>query len=238
MFAIALAVALTAAPNLAGRWEGQGFTLVLGGRGSGTISDGPMVPPEPITWRVSGNTLLITQDGDTIPYAMRLEKDSITLSSSVLERPVTLRRAGSASASQAPPPESTRAPHGGQETQGPPEGTCESACAHYVACAKQGQDVQNACLFQCAASGANPYQLAVYVQLDCQRAVAVVLAAQLQALKAAQGNQGQGRNRSSQCAGCVRDGNQCVWISQSNWGTGPNSPYSGAVSSCDPSCCR
>jgi hypothetical protein len=36
----------------------------------------------------------------------------------------------------------------------------------------------------------------------------------------------------------VRDGNSCVWISQSNWGTGNNSPYSGAVSSCDADCCQ
>ena len=40
------------------------------------------------------------------------------------------------------------------------------------------------------------------------------------------------------CSGCVRDGNDCVWISQGNWGTGANSPYSGAVSSCATACCQ
>ncbi len=39
------------------------------------------------------------------------------------------------------------------------------------------------------------------------------------------------------CNGCVRDGNDCVWISQGDWGTGPNSPYSGAVITCNAGCC-
>lgn len=46
---------------------------------------------------------------------------------------------------------------------------------------------------------------------------------------------GGGSAQSSECQGCVRDGDDCVWISQSNWGKGA---YSGAVTSCDPKCCQ
>ncbi len=53
-----------------------------------------------------------------------------------------------------------------------------------------------------------------------------------------QQQRGGGSGKSAECQGCVRDGDDCVWISQGNWGQGPNSPYSGAVTSCDPSCCQ
>lgn len=243
MLAIALALTLSAAPTVAGRWEGSGFVLVLDASGSGTMSDGPMVPPEPLTWKVSGTNLMLTQDGDTIPYAMKLGKDTMTLSSVVLEQPLTLRRTGAAGkGAPAPEPAAQKGKKGApKEAEGPPPGSCEAACQHYLACAKlQGQDQLNLCVLNCYASGANPYQLATYLQLDCQRAVMIVVAAQLQALQAAQGggNRGGGNNKGSRCAGCVRDGNDCVWISQSNWGTGTNSPYSGAVSSCDADCCQ
>ncbi|MBL8921365.1 MAG: hypothetical protein JNJ54_21070 [Myxococcaceae bacterium] len=54
----------------------------------------------------------------------------------------------------------------------------------------------------------------------------------------AQQRGGGGGGRSAECQGCVRDGDDCVWVSQGNWGSGPNNPYSGAVSSCDPACCQ
>jgi len=248
MLAVALAVTLSAAPNLAGRWEGNGFTLVLEGSGAGTISDGPMVPPEAIKWKVQGGNLMITQEGDTIAYAMKLANDTMTLSSVVLDSPITLKRGGKGATAAAPDPATPKgkkgqpAPQQPQQAEGPPPGTCEAACKHYLTCAKlQGEDQMGLCVLNCYASGANPYQLATYLQLDCQRAIMIVVAAQLQALQAAQGGGnrgGSGNNKGSRCAGCVRDGNECVWISQSNWGTGTNSPYSGAVSSCDADCCQ
>lgn len=234
-----VALLLAAAPDLSGRWEGGGFTLVLAANGSGTISDGPQVPAEPLTWKLAGNVLAMTQGGDTIAYQVsRLEKDSMTLSSVVLDAPITLRRVGAAGKT-AP---LTRSQPTGQAPAAPATplepGSCAGACRHYATCAKLGTDAVNLCTVQCFSSGATPMQLETYVRLDCDRAIAVMVAAQLQALQALQQqNQGGQRNTSAQCKGCVRDGNDCVWISQSNWGTGNNSPYSGAVSSCDPSCC-
>jgi hypothetical protein len=234
---------LAAGPDLSGRWEGGGITLVLAANGSGTISDGPQVPPEALTWRLAGNVLAMTQGGDTIPYQVsRLERDSMTLSSVVLDAPITLRRVGAAAKGA---PQTSRPqilPSQPQTPAAPLEsGSCAGACRHYATCAKLGLDVVNVCTVQCFSSGATPMQLETYVRLDCDRAIMVMVAAQLQALQAtqqqAQGNRGGQRNTSAQCKGCVRDGNDCVWISQSNWGTGNNSPYSGAVSSCDPSCC-
>ena len=246
MLSLTLAVALAAGPNLVGTWSGSGFTLVLEASGSGTISDGPMVPPEAVKWKVSGSNLMLTQDGDTIPYAMQLAGDSLTLSSVVLDAPITLKRGGGKGAPAAAP---VAAPAAEPVAKGKPAkaepfkfGTCETACEHYLTCAKlQGADQLNACLYGCVASGANAYQLGVYNQLDCQRAVMIVVAAQLQAIQQAQGggNRGGGGNaKGSRCAGCVRDGNECIWLSQSNWGTGNNSPYSGAAASCDADCCQ
>jgi hypothetical protein len=248
MLSLALAVSLAAAPNLVGTWSGSGFTIVLEAGGAGTISDGPMVPPEPVKWKVSGSNLMLTQDGDTIPYAMQLAGDTLTLSSVVLDAPITLKRGAAGKGAPAaapapvePPPAATK----GKPAKTPEFklGTCETACDHYLSCAKlRGDDQRNVCLYGCVASGANPYQLGVYNQLDCQRAVMIVLAAQLQAIQQAQGGNGNGggggNGKGSRCAGCVRDGNECIWLSQSNWGTGPNSPYSGAAASCDADCCQ
>ena len=245
MLSLTLSLALAAGPNLVGTWSGSGFTLVLEASGSGTISDGPMVPPEAVKWKVSGSNLMLTQDGDTIPYAMQLSGDSLTLNSEVLDAPITLKRGGSKGAPVAatPAPPTTPAAKGKPaKTEEFKFGTCETACEHYLTCAKlRGADQVNACLYGCVASGANPYQLGVYNQLDCQRAVMIVVAAQLQAIQQAQGggNRGGGGNaKGSRCAGCVRDGNECIWLSQSNWGTGNNSPYSGAAASCDSDCCQ
>lgn len=246
MLSLALAVALAAAPNLAGKWQGGGVTLVLEASGSGTISDGPMVPPEPLRWKVSGSNLLLTQDGDTIPYAMKLAGETMTLTSEVLDGPLTLKRGGGGGGQVAEAPQPTGKKGKQQPTGEAPQatfkpGTCETACNHYLACAKLGADQLPACVYNCYASGANSYQLGVYNQLDCQRAVMIVVAAQLQAIQAQQqGNRGNGggNNKGSRCAGCVRDGNECIWLSQSNWGTGNNSPYSGAAASCDADCCQ
>jgi hypothetical protein len=225
------ALLLTAAPDVTGRWEGGGVTLVLERNGTGSISDGPQVPPEALTWRLSGVVLAMTQNGDTIPYQVKLGAGSMTLTSVVLEGPLTLRRVGGAATAT---PAATPAP--AARPQGPPvqAATCEGACRHYVGCAGLGPDALNACAAQCYAWAVTPPQLEAYVRLDCPSAVAVIVAAVQQAQ---QQNQPRKRNTSASCKGCVRDGNDCVWISQSNWGTGPNSPYSGAVSSCDPSCC-
>jgi hypothetical protein len=238
MLALAVSLSLAAAPDVAGRWEGDGFTLVLASNGSGTISDAPGVPPEPLTWKAAKGTLHLTQDGDTIPYAMKLAGGAMTLSSEVLERPVTLRRVGDAKTPRAapavvnaPPP---KAP--ARARLQPP--SCEGACQHYTSCAQQGADTQQVCVAQCYSTGVTAPQLAAYVQLDCQRAIAVMMAAQLEAQQAAQGGSGSGgQAQDSRCKGCVRSGSDCVWISQSDWGRGPNSPYSGAVTTCDADCC-
>jgi hypothetical protein len=241
MLSLTLALTLAAAPNLVGTWQGNGVTLVLDANGTGSISDGPSVPPEPLKWKVSGTNLMVTQDGDTIPYAMKLGKDSMTLTSVVLDAPLTLKRGqGGAKAAE---PVTPTTPVTGTAPAAFVPGTCESACKHYLTCAKlKGEEQMALCQYNCFASGANPVQLGVYNQLDCKRAIFIVVAAQLQALQQAQGGNSGGSSgnagKGSRCAGCVRDGSDCVWVSQSNWGTGNNSPYSGAVSSCDADCCQ
>jgi hypothetical protein len=107
--------------------------------------------------------------------------------------------------------------------------SCAAACKHYLEC-KGADSAQNeqACVPQCEQMGLSQDQLAQFVAADCQAAIAA----------AEGGNQGgssSGGARSSECNGCVRDGNECVWMSQSNWGQGA---YSGAVSSCDAKCCQ
>lgn len=236
LITVALLIA-AAPPNVVGKWQGDGFVIVLEANGTGAMSDGPGVPLEPFKWKLSGNNLMITQDGETLPWAMKLNgKDSMTLSSEELDAPITVKRGGSAKTTE--PVATGTVP----KENAIPMGTCESACKHYLGCAKlKGDDQMALCQYNCFASGANPYQLGVYNQLDCKRAIFIVVAAQLQALAAMQqqsgGNSG-GNNKGSRCSGCVRDGSSCVWISQGNWGSGPNNPYSGAVSSCDSDCCQ
>ena len=61
------------------------------------------------------------------------------------------------------------------------------------------------------------------------------LNAQKRGLDSGNGGNGGG-SQSSECNGCVRDGGECNWYSQGNWGSA--GAYSGAVITCDQSCCR
>lgn len=239
MLALSLALCLTAAPNpLVGRWDnGAGFVLVLAGDGTGTLADSAASPPEAIRWKASANRLAISQDGETVTYALGLDHDVLSLSGGDLDQPVRLRRAGATQATTAaPPPTAPR--------QLPPtaSATCPQACQYFLTCAAQlgavstaNPQVQLQCLRECQGSGMTPYQLAVFVNLSCQQAVAFVVAAE----QAAQGQQQQrAQRKGGACQGCVRWGNDCMWSSQSDWGPGHyGNNYSGAVSSCDPSCC-
>jgi hypothetical protein len=229
---------LSAAPKpaaLAGRWEGEGFLLQLDAGGTGTIADGPSSPPEPIQWRASANALHITQDGEAQTYAMRLAGDSLSLSGGDLDGAVTLRRTGAA---RGPPALET----GASKTAGPRQPpTCPGACAHFLTCAQRlgatdlGPPAQATCLRECQGTGMTPQQLAAFNALSCEQAVALVLAAE----QAARGQPEKRQTRQGgACAGCVRWGDDCMWTSQSDWGPGhAGNRYSGAVASCDPSCC-
>lgn len=122
-------------------------------------------------------------------------------------------------------------PNAPQAPQGPPGASsgasCEGACAHYLQC-KGVSDAATfqGCVGQCAQLQVTYEQLAQYQQTDCASAIQIVEGA---------ANQGTRSNTSgTDCKGCVKDGDSCVWMSQSNWGAGA---YSGAVISCASSCC-
>ncbi len=103
--------------------------------------------------------------------------------------------------------------------------TCDGACAHYLGC-KGISDAAttNQCVAGCHDAAPTAAWLEAYVATDCQTAIAAV-----------EGDgSGTGGGQTSECDGCVRDGDSCVWLSQSDWGAGP---YSGAAWDCDPSCC-
>jgi len=87
----------------------------------------------------------------------------------------------------------------------------------------------NACIQQCVKMRYSAADLASYQQTDCATAISIVEGTGTQ--------QQSSGSKSSECQGCVWDGSSCVWISQGNWGSGPNNPYSGAVSSCNSYCC-
>jgi hypothetical protein len=251
MFALALVATLvSAAPNpLVGRWDnGAGFVLVLDASGAGTMSDGAGVPPERITWKGSGKSLAITQDGETVTYAVSVSKDALHLSGGDLDQPVSFKRAGSAGAVAQQAPDEQPQQQGQQQPRQPKQlppnaaANCLQACQFFLTCAAQlgaistaNPQVQVACLQECQASGMTPYQLAVFTNLSCQQAVTFVIAAE----QAARGQQQQRQKRQTgACQGCVRWGDDCMWSSQSDWGPGHyGNSYSGAVSSCDPSCC-
>jgi hypothetical protein len=103
--------------------------------------------------------------------------------------------------------------------------TCDGACSHYLQCkGVNDPNVFQMCVGECQRLQVTPDQLAQYQQTDCTSAIQIV-----------EGSQNRQQPQAgTDCQGCVRDGNSCVWISQSNWGRGP---YSGAVSSCASSCC-
>ena len=107
---------------------------------------------------------------------------------------------------------------------------CASACRHLVTCA-EAPELQADCVTECTAAGHDAEFLAWFNQQDCPTTLTVVAM-----LSAGDGGGGSGgRSQSSQCQGCVWDGTSCSWYSQSDWGS--QNAYSGAVISCDASCC-
>lgn len=111
---------------------------------------------------------------------------------------------------------------------------CNASCAHYLQCKNlTDRGSYDACVMQCARMHYSETNLASYAQTDCATAITIVEGSPQQQ----QQQQRAPQQKSSECNGCVWDGSSCVWVSQSNWGTGPNSPYSGAVSSCNAYCC-
>ena len=104
--------------------------------------------------------------------------------------------------------------------------TCDDACAHYLGC-KGADDATNRqqCNSDCAGMGLSSDQLLQFTQSDCASAIATVEGT---------GGQSQGGG-GSDCNGCTWDGSSCIWLSQSNWGSGA---YSGAYTSCDAKCCQ
>lgn len=133
-----------------------------------------------------------------------------------------------------PPQQQQQAAATGQPQQaGAAAGTCDGVCQHYLGC-KQVTDPASyqQCLNECGAAGVTPDQMAQYQQTDCAQAISIY---ENYGQQSQQGQQGQGvAPAGKDCNGCAWDGNECIWVSQSNWGQGP---YSGAASSCDPACC-
>jgi hypothetical protein len=110
---------------------------------------------------------------------------------------------------------------------------CERGCAHYLQCrGVTDERTFGACVQQCTRMRYSEADLASFERTDCAAAIAIV-----EGKQQAPAQQQQQQQKSSECNGCVWDGSSCMWVSQSNWGTGPNSPYSGAVSSCNAYCC-
>ena len=110
--------------------------------------------------------------------------------------------------------------------------TCDAACGHYLEC-KGTDNAQNraTCTKSCEGMKVTEADLQSFIQSDCQTAIATVEGNGQQQ----QGSSSGGSAKGSECNGCVRDGDSCIWLSQSNWGQGP---YSGAASSCEAYCCQ
>jgi hypothetical protein len=112
-------------------------------------------------------------------------------------------------------------------------GDCSTTCRHLLKCAGQ-PELQAECVGECRVAGHDPEFLAWFQTTDCATALTVV------AMLSGDGGGGQAaggqaKSTNSQCDGCVRDGGECNWYSQSNWGS--QGAYSGAVITCDQSCC-
>lgn len=106
--------------------------------------------------------------------------------------------------------------------------TCNEACAHYLACKGVADPgVQADCVSRCVHAKYSPQILASFVQTDCASAIAIVEGQQ-------KAGGGGGGATGKECQGCVWDGSSCIWMSSSNWGSGP---YSGAWTSCNAYCC-
>lgn len=111
-------------------------------------------------------------------------------------------------------------------------GTCDSACGNYLTC-KGIDSTQNraTCVKNCKGMNVSEADLTSLAEADCATAIKMVEGEP----KPASGGSSGGSAKGSECDGCVRDGNECIWLSQSNWGPGA---YSGAASSCNASCCE
>lgn len=224
---------------LAGRWEGSAFTLVLeaDGRGSITVAG---TPADPLTWRSAGNTLSFMQDGETTTYTYSQRGESMTLSGGDLEMALTFQRTGGATSGK-------KGIFGGKDQPANPQpaakqpkitGTCQGACEHMLTCAGQGSPIEIAqCVMNCSRGTPDAQKLAGVEAMTCEQTNAMLLQA-AQAAQQQQQQRGRGGSGRKECQGCVRDGNNCVWLSQGNWGSGYANPYSGAAADCDPSCCQ
>jgi hypothetical protein len=108
-------------------------------------------------------------------------------------------------------------------------GTCDNACQHYLACkGVNDPTTHNQCVNKCVQAGYKTEVLANFIKTDCASAIFIV---------EGQGNTGGGTGGATtakECQGCVWDGSSCIWMSSSNWGSGP---YSGAWTACNAACC-
>lgn len=222
VWAAATALVEAAGPDaLSGRWSGGGFELHLDAGGTGSLQDSPASPPEAIRWRAAGGRLTVTQDGEDVRYDYALDGDRLRLRGGDLEQPVTLSRTGAGGAGR---PATSRT--------ATKLGRCETSCRHYLTCGRGfTPDVEAACVAECQRVGYGPAFLGWFESTDCATAIAVIdaLDRQQRGLQSGAGGTG-GRS----CQGCVWDGSLCSWYSRSDWGPGA---YSGAVVSCDASCC-
>ncbi|HSO33090.1 MAG TPA: hypothetical protein VLT33_11240 [Labilithrix sp.] len=106
-------------------------------------------------------------------------------------------------------------------------GTCDSACAYYLACkGADGVDNRAACNQQCAAQNNSADQLVAFQKLDCAKAIEFV-----EGPGGSSGSTSSGGTTSSggstDCKGCVWDGSSCIYLT----GSGGN------YFACDRSCC-
>ncbi|MBI5545026.1 MAG: hypothetical protein HY901_14135 [Deltaproteobacteria bacterium] len=229
-FALLLAAAPAKAPNLAGTWRGGGFEIVLKADGSGTIKDSEYSPAEPLKWKASANALTITEEDEPVAYSFKQDGDRLHLSGGDLDEPVDLVR-GAASAKASSKVDPQAAPGSAAKHVGP--GSCDGACRHYLKCAGQPA-LQAQCVLACYSEGYGADFMGWFQSLDCVAAITVIAMLEAQS-RGLQGGGGGGASQSKECEGCRWDGSSCAWYSQGNWGS--NVAYSGAVITCNSSCC-